>query len=298
MDYHNEIDPYCAQWLRNLMGAGHIPQGFVDERDIKDVRPMDLWGYDRCHFFSGIGGWAYALRLAGVSDDVPLWTGSCPCQPFSAAGKGGGFADERHLWPSWHYLVEQRRPPVILGEQVASVDGYAWLDLVQSDLEGLDYACGATVLPAASVQAPHERHRIWFVADSNSGRWASRQSSVATLGSRNSAGASGSESRDISDANGAGLAQREEDAGRKREADGAGERLHASASGHLSDTNGESLEWSTDPRRQRRHWAAEPSVGRVADGVPDRVDKLRALGNSIVPQTAATFIKAYFEARL
>jgi len=165
-DYHNEIDPYAAQWTRNLMKKGLIPDGFVDERDVRDVQPMDLWGFTRCHFFSGIAGWAYALRLAGVPDDFPLWTGSCPCQPFSVAGQQKGFADERHLWPIWAKLIAQSRPAIVLGEQVAGAA--AWLRLVRSDLEAMGYAVGAIPVEAASAGADHLRDRFWFVAYSES----------------------------------------------------------------------------------------------------------------------------------
>ena len=90
MNYYNEFDPYAAQWLRNLIDAGHIPKGEVDSRSIKDVSASDLTGFVQCHFFAGLGGWSHALRLAGWPEDRPVWTGSCPCQPFSAAGAGGG----------------------------------------------------------------------------------------------------------------------------------------------------------------------------------------------------------------
>jgi DNA (cytosine-5)-methyltransferase 1 len=120
--YYNEFDPYAAQWLRNLIAAGHIAPGDVDERSIEDIHPYDLIEYTQCHFFAGIGVWSYALRLAGWSDAREVWTGSCPCQPFSAAGAGGGFADERHLWPAFYHLIDFHRPPVVLGEQVASKD--------------------------------------------------------------------------------------------------------------------------------------------------------------------------------
>lgn len=162
--YYNEFDPYPAQWLRNLSEKNLIARGVVDERSIKDVRVEDLNGYAQCHWFGGIGGWSLALRLAGVPDDYPLWTGSCPCQPFSVAGKGKGFADERHLWPVWFDLIRQCRPPIIFGEQVGGTAGLTWLDAVFADLEGIGYACGAANLPAASVGAPHIRQRLFFVA--------------------------------------------------------------------------------------------------------------------------------------
>lgn len=161
--FYNEINSYAAQWLRNLIDAGHIAPGVVDERDIRDIRPEELHPYDQCHFFAGIGVWSHALRGAGWADDQPVWTGSCPCQPFSAAGAGGGFADERHLWPHFHWLIAQCRPPVVLGEQVASKDGLGWLDLVQADMEGSGYAFGANDLCAAGIGAPHIRQRLWFV---------------------------------------------------------------------------------------------------------------------------------------
>ncbi|WP_417629189.1 DNA cytosine methyltransferase [Paraburkholderia denitrificans] len=162
--WYNEHDPYAAQWLRNLIAARLIAPGDVDERDIRDVTPQELARYDQCHFFAGIGTWSYALRLAGWPDGRPVWTGSCPCQPFSAAGRGLGFADERHLWPAWFRLIAQCRPGVVFGEQVASRDGLEWLDLVHADLEGAGYAVGAVDLCAASVGAPHIRQRLWFVA--------------------------------------------------------------------------------------------------------------------------------------
>lgn len=161
--YYNEYDPKAAAWLRELIKQGHIADGVVDERSIEDVRPDELTGFTQCHFFAGIGVWSYALRRAGWADDRPVWTGSCPCQPFSAAGKGAGFDDERHLWPAFHHLISQCQPAIVLGEQVASKDGLAWLDLVLSDLEATAYASGAVDLCAAGVGAPHIRQRLWWV---------------------------------------------------------------------------------------------------------------------------------------
>ena len=165
--YYNEHDRFAAAWLRELIVDGLIPDGWVDERDIQTVQPSDLDGFDQCHFFAGIGGWAYALDLAGW--DGPVWTGSCPCQPFSQAGKGEGFKDARHLWPAWFRLIRECRPPVVFGEQVGGPDGYHWLDLVSTDLEEAGYAFGAADLAAAGVGAPHIRQRLYFVADAERG---------------------------------------------------------------------------------------------------------------------------------
>ncbi len=164
--YYNEIDPYAAQWLRNLIAGGHIAPGEVDERSIEDVAPDDLRGFTQCHFFAGIGGWSHALRVAGWPDDKPVWTGSCPCQPFSAAGKGDGFADERHLWPAFFHLISECRPQHVFGEQVAAGNANAWFDLVQSDLEGMGYAFGLVPFTSAGIGAPHIRERAYWVAES------------------------------------------------------------------------------------------------------------------------------------
>jgi DNA (cytosine-5)-methyltransferase 1 len=165
--YYNEIDPYAAQWLRNLIAAGHIAPGDVDERSIEDVKPDDLRNYTQCHFFAGIGVWSHALRNAGWPDDKPVWTGSCPSQPFSAAGKGSGFDDERHLWPHFHWLISECRPQHVFGEQVASGNANAWFDLVQADVEAMDYAFGLVPFPSAGVGAPHIRDRAYWVANAN-----------------------------------------------------------------------------------------------------------------------------------
>jgi DNA (cytosine-5)-methyltransferase 1 len=162
--WYNENDPHAAQWLRNLVEAGLLPQGDVDERSIADVRGADLDGYDQCHFFAGIGGWPLALALAGWPAEREVWTGSCPCQPLSGAGQRKGHADERHLWPAFHRLIAERGPATVFGEQVAGKDGREWLAAVRADLEGDGYACGAADLSAAGVGAPHIRQRLYWVA--------------------------------------------------------------------------------------------------------------------------------------
>ena len=164
--YYNEFDPFAAAWLRNLISENLIAPGDVDERSILDVPADDLRGYTQVHFFAGIGGWSYALRLAGWPDDRPVWTGSCPCQPLSSAGKQKGHDDERHLWPAFYELIAECRPPAVFGEQVASKLGREWLAGVRADLEDARYAVGAADLCAAGVGAPHIRQRLYWVADS------------------------------------------------------------------------------------------------------------------------------------
>lgn len=166
-DYHNENNPQAAAWLRNLIKRGILPHGHVDERSIADVRPGDLRGYRHVHLFSGIGGWALAAQLAGWPDDRELWTGSCPCQPFSVAGNGLGENDPRHLWPHFFRLIRACRPAVVMGEQVARKAGFGWFDGVRSDLESIRYASRAIDIPACAIDAPHIRSRLWWcgVAD-------------------------------------------------------------------------------------------------------------------------------------
>lgn len=166
--YYNEIDPFAAQWIRNLIKNRLVADGEVDERSIEDVSPDDVSGFAQCHWFAGVAVWSHSLRLAGWPDDRPVWTGSCPCQPFSAAGKGDGFADERHLWPHFFHLISERRPQHVFGEQVASGNANTWFDLVQADLEGVGYAFGLVPFTSAGIGAPHIRERAYWVAHTNS----------------------------------------------------------------------------------------------------------------------------------
>jgi DNA (cytosine-5)-methyltransferase 1 len=260
--WYNEIDPYAAQWLRNLIRAKLISDGEVDERPIQDVKPADLKHFTRCHFFAGIAGWDLALQYANFPADREVWTGSCPCQPFSTAGKRLQFADERHLWPFWFHLISVCRPPTVFGEQVANGSG-PWLDLVLADLESADYAVGAAVLPAAGVGAPHIRDRVWFVADASGAKRLEQRSQPCGLSS--------------------GFA----DGGTVSDPDSPRSSLRRESQllGQCAPVVGS--DW----------WSVEPDVGRVVDGFPTRAQRLRGYGNAIVPQVAATFIKAYLECR-
>ena len=164
MNYYNEFDRHAAAWLKELIKAGLIPHGEVDERSIADVKGAELEEYTQCHFFAGIGGWCEALRLAGWPSTRSIWTGSCPCQPFSAAGQRKGAKDSRHLWPEMFRLIRECRPSIVFGEQVEAAIRHGWLDGICADMEGEDYAVGAHVLGAHSVGAPHIRQRLFWVA--------------------------------------------------------------------------------------------------------------------------------------
>lgn len=296
--YYNEIDPHAAQHLRNLIDAGHIAPGVVDTRSIEDVTPNDLKGFRQCHFFAGIGGWSLALRRAGWPDDRPAWTASCPCQPFSAAGKGLGFADERHLWPSTHWLIGQRRPVVVFGEQSSSKDAEDWIDLVQTDMESLGYAFGASAFPSAGVGAPHIRERTYWLADTNSKQYEERLSGCRE-GDRQEAGWAPIELTGLCLS--CGLAHPCGEGWKGRLSGGQSEEWEA--------VNGHAGCGSTDsrPGAVNGFWGAsdwlfcrdgkwrpvKPGLKPLVNGVPARVGRLRTYGNAINIEAAAAFISAY-----
>lgn len=254
--YYNEIDPFAATWLRELIKAGAIAPGDVDERSIEDVVPADLEGYTQCHWFAGVGVWSYALRRAGWPDERPVWTGSCPCQPFSAAGKRTGTADERHLWPAFFHLISQCRPVTVFGEQVASPDGLMWFDIVSSDMEGAGYACGAVDICAAGVGAPHIRQRLYWVAQSVRERSGGRSNGDTS-----------------------GLCG-------KVQAEGRG----ASCGTLSADSFWRDADWLRC--RDGRWRPVEPGTFPLADGITNRVGRLRGYGNALVAPQAEAFIRA------
>ena len=298
--YYNEHDPYAAQWLRNLVAAGHIAGGDVDERSIVDVRPDDLRAYRQCHFFAGIGGWSYALRLAGWDNARPVWTGSCPCQPFSMAGQGKAANDRRHLWPAWFSLVRECRPAVVFGEQVEAAIGWGWLDLVLTDLEAEGYACGAAVLPACSVGAPHVRSRIWWVGDAargdlrgHGGGRVEAQGGFAVRSIGDAPGASGA-TGELADADSHRGSARTPQPGRQARSDVAGgpEGLGDVASKQMGRAGQPWQDCAWVDCADGKARPTQPSLFPLAHGVPGRVGRLRAYGNAIVPQVAAEFITA------
>ncbi|EHU9573575.1 DNA cytosine methyltransferase [Salmonella enterica] len=296
--YYNEIDPHAAQHLRNLIDAGHIAPGVVDTRSIEDVTPNDLKGFKQCHFFAGIGGWSLALRRAGWSDDRPAWTASCPCQPFSAAGKGLGFADERHLWPSTHWLIGQRRPVVVFGEQSSSKDAEDWIDLVQTDMENLGYAFGASAFPSAGVGAPHIRERTYWLADTNSEQYEERLSGCRE-GDRQEAGWAPIELTGLCLS--CGLANPCGEGWKGRLSRGQSEGWEA-VNGHAGCGSADSRPGAVNGFWGASDWLfcrdgkwrpVKPGLKPLVNGVPARVGRLRTYGNAINIEAASAFISAY-----
>ncbi len=163
--YYNDNDLFVVKWLRKLSLSGEITYGQVDKRSITEIQPKELASYKRVHLFAGIGGWDYALQLAGWPEELPVWTGSCPCQPFSVAGKRKGINDKRHLWPEFYRLIKKQHPTIVFGEQVSGKDSRKWFRQVKFDLEELGYRVAIADLCAASVGAGHQRHRLYWVAD-------------------------------------------------------------------------------------------------------------------------------------
>ncbi|WP_310674242.1 DNA cytosine methyltransferase [Burkholderia multivorans] len=299
--YYNEIDPYAAQWLRNLIAAGHIAPGDVDERSIEDVRPDDLRGYDQCHFFAGIGVWSHALRRAGWPDDRPVWTGSCPCQPFSAAGKGAGFDDERHLWPAWYWLIRECRPAVILGEQVASSAVDPWIDLVHADMEALDYPFGCVPFPSAGVGSPHIRDRAYWMAYADGrkcdGLAVVRGVELDRADAGRSQGSCEPEScgdvRGMADAASAG-----QQWGRSGETGNGCDkaRVESERLRNVGERPGPTNCFWRDADwllcRDGKWRPVEPGTFPLAHGAPARVGRLRAYGNAINSEAAVAWIEA------
>ena len=329
--YYNEIDPAAAQWLRNLIEAGHIAPGYVDERSIEDVYPSDLRGFTQCHFFAGIGVWSHALRSAGWADDRSVWTGSCPCQPFSAAGKGAGFDDERHLWPAFHHLIKECRPAVVIGEQVASKDSDPWIDLVHTDMEAMGYAFGAIPFPSAGVGAPHIRDRLYWVGDASGSGLAQRER-VAGIPGWESGGGKGKAferagiyAGRMADHDSDGCQPRREGsaplghgqaAGADRGAGGLADASDVGLDGRRSSqaSDGRDSPWIEPERlcdagertgptngfwrdadwlgcRDSKWRPVEPGTFPLVDGAPARVVRLRAYGNAINAKAAQAFIE-------
>ncbi|MFG1302684.1 DNA cytosine methyltransferase [Xanthobacter autotrophicus] len=320
--YYNDTNKAACAVLLEQIAGGVIPFGDVDDRSIKDIQPDDLRGYTQCHFFAGGGLWAVAARLAGWPDERPLWTGSCPCQPFSVAGKGAGKDDPRHLWPHFHRLIRASRPPVVMGEQVAGKAGYDWFDGVRADLAGENYASRGVDIPTLAVDAPHERNRLYWVAvgDANSAWERQSQGAFSEFGGRAlhaNAGGLG---------NGASVGWRERwpepvfhggrpaiaisdvcgidmvhgDGERREELRGTitvqAEQPLAERSVGRNGSFWSDAEWIICHDQKARR--TKPGLPLLVDGFPGRVDLWSIAGNAISPILAAEVIAAFLDAEI
>lgn len=333
--FYNDKEKFVVQWLRNLVAAGKLPGGVVDGRGIEELSPEELSSYDECHFFAGIGGWPLALHQAGGTRGLRIWTGSCPCQPFSLAGKRQGFDDERHIWPVWFSLIKECKPDVIFGEQVSSPDALRWLDAVFDDLESAGYACTALDLCASSVGAPHIRQRLYWVAYADHGRRLGLSRSEGRETERLDAIRAG-ETGSVANASSARFSDEGNAIYQFREETPPANDARPGETGSVADSNSERCDGERillQPGRQGEEDAkatgsseandrrgdfrpvggfwrdadwlycrddkwrpVEPGTFPLVDGFSGRMGRLRAYGNAIVVPLAATFIRAFFEA--
>jgi DNA (cytosine-5)-methyltransferase 1 len=269
--------------------------------------------------FSGIGGFSLGLERAGMRTvafcerdeycravlrkhwpDVPcfddihtidadglgrlgridLVCGGFPCQPFSVAGEQKGKEDDRHLWPEMCRVIALARPAWVIGENVAGLIAMA-LDDVLADLEGLGYTARTFVIPAAAVGAPHRRDRLWIVATNTHGKQheSGPHADERTPASELSTDAAVLLGRTLVGDEPNGDVQRTEDV-----ADATSARLQNAGNEQRAASDSRPGQSHFRDAYDGGHWSAEPDVGRVAHGVPKRVDRLRCLGNAVVPQ--------------
>jgi DNA (cytosine-5)-methyltransferase 1 len=242
-----EIDPYCRAVLRK-----HWPSVpcYTDVREL-GCEQLETDGLGR----------------------IDCVVGGYPCQPFSFAGQRRGQEDDRHLWPEVHRLLASIRPTWGLFENVAGHINMG-LDQVLSDLEGEGYTAWPLVIPACALDAPHRRDRVWIVAHSNMQRKCGGRGKVQSSHGK--------------------IQERHYDAKFSDAGEHGGADVADASSPRLSDNRGsEASTWRERlrtagyagcGRRGGEGWSPEPNVGRVAHGVPSRVDRLKALGNAVVPQ--------------
>ena len=208
--------------------------------------------------------------------EIDLVCGGFPCQPWSDAGKKLGTEDDRDLWPEMARVIEELRPQWVIGENVRGfVNEPMGLARSLADLDSLGYKTTYWVLPAAAVGAPHQRNRVWIVAHArrNATRTGEALDRDATKRRKRIFDASNG-GEDVADADSAGLEGRKTPGnfGSKWPWRNEQSERCCNSSGHT--------------------WATEPNVGRVAHGIPQRVDRLKALGNAVVPQVVCQIGKA------
>jgi DNA (cytosine-5)-methyltransferase 1 len=281
-----EIDKYCQKVLRKHWPDVPIVEDIRDVERIKEiVANATAEGWMAKQLEAGISGEALCetpagqpcrtdsvsgIRTAGDSDPIKpalLITAGFPCQPFSVAGKRGGKEDDRYLWPETLAVIKAVKPDWILLENVTGIINLA-LDQVLSDLEGAGYACETLIIPACAVNAWHRRDRVWIVAHYAGNGFPRTRVSISKRRPK----------------------QKDLDLGRHSQivSDAESRRCQEQCGTIATKTAWPELECSM-------WWSIEPELGRVAHGIPRRVDRLKCLGNVIVPQVAYEIIKAIKE---
>ncbi len=252
---YTDLDPYCCRVLRARVADGGLPHGDVLECPIEELGDAQLRGRDQIHLFAGIGGFPLGFKWAGLPDDFSVVTGGFPCQDLSIAGKGAGLGGSRSgLWWQMLRIVRLARPRWVVVENVAALLGRG-LGAVVGPLAESGYRVEWDCIPASAVGAPHQRDRVWIVGHLASERCRQgRQGRAAASGER-------------------GLPARDAANTKRQRCKGRGEAITGTAK---PPSRSQESDW----------WSVEPDVGRVADGIPKRVDRLRSLGNAIVPQIA------------
>ena len=232
-----------------------------------------------------------ATEISERSPTIDLLTGGFPCQPFSAAGKRRGKEDDRYLWPEMLRVIREIRPTWVIGENVAGIINME-LDAVLADLEGAGYEVQPFLIPACGVDAPHRRDRVWIVghsikqglerygelpkkldAERKEPGWQPEEShgSVGTAGIF----------QDVADTSSGGQPR---------------QRKYGESIGQEEGDNGKTDRFVYGSKAGWSNWLPEPDVGRVVDGIPMRVDRLKGLGNAIVPQVVVPIMQAIKEA--
>jgi len=253
-----EIDKFCQKVLKK-----HWPDVPIIE-DVRDVGEKIISNLQSNRLETGRMAKEESKIQPSRNSKTPieLLTGGFPCQPFSCAGKRKGKEDNRFLWPEMLRVIKETRPRWIVAENVAGIIRMA-LDDCLSDLESEGYSAGMVIIPACAVNAPHRRDRVWIVAyNPNDNRESC--GTIKEIQEKNS-----NSPRICQDV-----------------ADVSKQRLERQWKPSRSESTG---------LGQGSWWSTEPNVGRVAHGVPNRVDRLKALGNAIVPQVAYQIFKAIKE---
>ena len=266
-----EIDPYCQKILKK-----HWPDVYLHN----DIKTYNIETYK---------------MAKGASTEPSIFTGGFPCQPFSTAGKRKGMADNRNLWPDYHRIIQECKPTYIVGENVPGLltmeDGKVF-DRICLDLESEGYQVESYLIPACSIEAWHRRERTWII-----GYLSQRSDSHSSRTDPDDIGSHREEEYQYGEAERwcSELQHKQE-----REPGSVGEDVPYPTSKGLQESQESEIQFSVPnaerdslqfPRRKDQ-WETEPAVGRVVDELPNRVDRIKGLGNAVVPHLVYELFKA------